>query len=147
MNSRTTSVILATALLLGMTVANAMDADPKLADPVQQATYERLTREVRCLVCQNQTIADSTAPLAADLRRQIHAQIEAGQTEEEIKLYLLARYGDFVLYRPRFKSSTALLWLAPALLLLLGGFTLRRIILRRAGLPVPADEEGPPAGA
>ena len=147
MNSRATSVILATALLLGMTVANAMDADPKLADPVQQATYERLTREVRCLVCQNQTIADSTAPLAADLRRQIHAQIEAGQTEEEIKLYLLARYGDFVLYRPRFKSSTALLWLAPALLLLLGGFTLRRIILRRAGLPVPADEEGPPAGA
>ena len=147
MNSRTTSVILASALLLGMAVVQAMDADPKLADPVQQATYERITSEVRCLVCQNQTIADSTAPLAADLRRQIHAQIAAGQTEEEIKLYLLARYGDFVLYRPRFKPSTAVLWLAPALLLLLGGFTLRRIILRRATLPVPADEEGPPAGA
>ena len=147
MSSRTASVILASALLLGMAMVQAMDADPKLADPVQQATYERITSEVRCLVCQNQTIADSTAPLAADLRRQIHAQVEAGQTEEEIKLYLLARYGDFVLYRPRFKPSTALLWLAPALLLLIGGFTLRRIILRRATLPVPADEEGPPAGA
>ena len=147
MNSRTTPVILASALLLGIVVAQAMDADPKLADPVQQATYERITREVRCLVCQNQTIADSTAPLAADLRRQIHAQVESGQTEEEIKLYLLARYGDFVLYRPRFKPSTAMLWLAPALLVLIGGFTLRRIILRRATLPVPADEEGPPTGA
>ena len=147
MNARTSSSVFAVALLLSLAVAQAMDADPKLADPVQQATYERLTREVRCLVCQNQTIADSTAPLAADLRREIRAQVAAGQTEEEIKIFLLARYGDFVLYRPRFKPSTAMLWLAPALLLLIGGFTLRRIILRRATLPVPDEHEEPPTAA
>ena len=82
------------------------------------------------------------------MRREIRAQVEAGHSEEEIKLFLLKRYGDFVLYRPRFKPSTALLWIAPALLLVIGGLTLRRIILRRQSLPVPADEEeGPPTAA
>ena len=123
-----------------------MDPEPVLADPVQQETYERLTHEVRCLVCQNQTIADSSAPLAADLRREIREMVEAGQSEAEIKTFLLDRYGDFVLYRPRFMPSTAILWLAPLLLLLIGGFGLQRIIQRRAALPVPADDEdGPPA--
>jgi cytochrome c-type biogenesis protein CcmH len=126
--------------------ALGMDPDPPLADPVQQEIYERLTSEVRCLVCQNQTIGDSTAPLAADLRREIRQMVEAGQSEAEIKTFLLDRYGDFVLYRPRFMPTTAMLWLAPVLLLLIGGFGLRRIIQRRAALPVPTDEEdGPPA--
>ncbi len=124
----------------------AMDADPKLSDPVLQETYERLTHEVRCLVCQNQTIADSTAPLAADLRNEIRLMLAAGRSEAEIKTFLLDRYGDFVLYKPRFKASTAMLWLAPVLLLLAGGVGLRRSIQRRATLPVPAnDEEDPPA--
>lgn len=127
--------------LLGMRPGLAIDTDPKLADPVQQATYERLTNEVRCLVCQNQTIGDSSAPLAADLRREIREMVEAGRSEEEIKVFLLERYGDFVLYKPRFKTSTAALWLAPFLLLLVGGLGLLRIIRRRAGLPVPADDE------
>lgn len=135
-------------LALGPALSRAMDTDAKLSDPVQQETYARLTHEVRCLVCQNQTIADSSAPLASDLRREIRQMIEAGRSEAEIKTFLLDRYGDFVLYNPRFKTSTAVLWLAPLLLLLAGGFALRRILQRRAALPVPADdEEGPPAAA
>ncbi|TFG86072.1 MAG: cytochrome c-type biogenesis protein CcmH, partial [Chromatiales bacterium] len=119
-----------------------------LADPAQQELYERLTDEVRCLVCQNQTIGDSSAPLAADLRREIRQMIDAGQSEAEIKTFLLVRYVDFVLYRPRFMPTTALLWLAPVLLLVIGGFGLRRIIQRRAALPVPIDDEdGPPAAS
>lgn len=124
--------------------AFGMDPEEKLADPVQQAMYERLTHEVRCLVCQNQTIADSSAPLAADLRKEIRAMIESGQSDTEIKTFLLDRYGDFVLYRPRFMMSTAALWLAPILLLVAGGFGLRRIIRRRARLPVPPDDDDPP---
>jgi cytochrome c-type biogenesis protein CcmH len=135
-------------LALGPGLSLAMDTDAKLADPVQQETYERLTHEVRCLVCQNQTIADSSAPLASDLRREIRQMLEEGRSEDEVKTFLLDRYGDFVLYKPRFKGTTAVLWLAPLLLLLLGGFALRRILQRRAALPAPTDdEEGPPAAA
>ena len=128
-------------LLLGAQPLLAIDTDPKLPDPAQQATYARLTSEVRCLVCQNQTIGDSSAPLAADLRREIREMIVAGRSEEEIKVFLLERYGDFVLYKPRFKASTAALWLAPLLLLVIGGLGLGRIIRRRAALPVPPDDE------
>ena len=135
-------------LALGPGFILAMDTDARLSDPVQQETYERLTHEVRCLVCQNQTIADSSAPLASDLRREIRQMLEDGQSETEVKTFLLDRYGDFVLYKPRFKATTAALWLAPLLLLLIGGVGLGRIIRRRAGLPVPTDnDEGPPAAA
>ena len=138
--------VLTLALCPGLSLA--MDADSKLSDPVQQETYERLTHEVRCLVCQNQTIADSSAPLAGDLRREIRQMIAAGRSEAEVKTFLLDRYGDFVLYKPRFIATTAMLWLAPLLLLLIGGVAMRRILKRRADLPVPADdEEGPPAAA
>jgi cytochrome c-type biogenesis protein CcmH len=132
----------ALALSIGGGPALAMDPDPPLADPEQQAVYERLTREVRCLVCQNQTIADSTAPLAADLRREIRGLVEGGKTEGEVKDFLLTRYGDFVLYRPRWRPATAALWLAPAALLLVGGYGLWRTVRRRSGLPVEADVDG-----
>ena len=143
------SGICVVVLALGPRWTFAMDTESRLPDPVQQETYERLTHEVRCLVCQNQTIADSSAPLAADLRREIRQMIAAGRSEAEVKTFLLDRYGDFVLYKPRFITTTAMLWLAPFLLLLVGGFALRRIIQRRAALPVPADEEEqlPPPGA
>lgn len=135
-------------LALGPGSSLAMDTDAKLSDPVQQETYERLTHEVRCLVCQNQTIADSSAPLASDLRREIRQMLEAGRSEDQVRTFLLDRYGDFVLYKPQFKGSTAMLWLAPMLLLLIGGFALSRILQRRAALPAPPDdEEGPPAAA
>ena len=140
---RRSAVRLAAGILAGLLMggAQAMDPDPALEDPVAQAIYERLTREVRCLVCQNQPISDSSAPLAADLRREIRSMLEAGSSEEEIKRFLLDRYGDFVLYRPRFTASTATLWLAPGLLLVLGGIAMARILRRRALLPVPTEEE------
>lgn len=127
-------------LMVFAAVAFAIDVDEPLADPEDQALYERLTAEVRCLVCQNQPIADSSAPLAADLRREIRGMIEAGQGEQEIQQFLLDRYGDFVLYRPRFNAGTALLWLAPLLLLVVGAAALWRVVRYRATLPVPDDE-------
>lgn len=98
---RLVTCLLTAMLLLAMQPASAIATEESLADPAQQAAYEHLTNEVRCLVCQNQTIADSTAPLAVDLRREIRRMLEAGQSEEQIKTFLLERYGDFVLYRPR----------------------------------------------
>ncbi|MCC7257433.1 MAG: cytochrome c-type biogenesis protein CcmH [Gammaproteobacteria bacterium] len=126
--------------------ALAVDTEPPFEDAEREALYQRLTGEVRCLVCQNQTVADSTAPLAADLRREIRRMVAEGQTEAQIEDFLLERYGDFVLYRPRFRSSTAVLWLAPVMLLAVGGVALARVIYRRRRLPadVDADEDGPP---
>ena len=118
-----------------------LDVEEPLADPDQQALYEKLTIEVRCLVCQNQTIADSDAPLAADLRREIREKVSAGQSEAEIKKFLTDRYGDFVLYRPRFGGPSLLLWLAPGLLLLIGMTVLWNIIRRRADLPVTSEDD------
>jgi cytochrome c-type biogenesis protein CcmH len=131
-------------LLLATFPVRAIAPEEMLADPAQQATYEQLTNEVRCLVCQNQTIADSTAPLAVDLRREIRRMVEAGKSEEEIKTFLLDRYGDFVLYRPRWQTNTVLLWLAPILLLLIGAAALWRILQRRTSLPIPPDDGDPP---
>ncbi len=141
---RTVALFSGILLSLATLSAWAIENDEALADPAQQAIYEQLTNEVRCLVCQNQTIADSTAPLAIDLRREIRQMLEAGRSEEEIKTFLLDRYGDFVLYRPRWQANTALLWLAPMLLLLIGGGGLWRIIRRRAALPVPPEDGDPP---
>jgi len=119
----------------------AIDADAPLPDAGQQALYEKLTNEVRCLVCQNQTLADSSAPLAADLRREIRDQVAQGGSEAEIKTFLTERYGDFVLYRPRFAGPSTLLWLAPVLLIGIGALTLWRILRRRTLLPVTTDSE------
>lgn len=103
----------------------------------------QIATELRCLVCQNQTIADSDADLAVDLRRQIREQIAAGRSDREIIDYMVARYGDFVLYRPPFKATTLLLWVGPALLLIIGVFTLRRTLKARraAAAEAPLDDE------
>jgi cytochrome c-type biogenesis protein CcmH len=127
--------------MLWLTPVWAIDTTEPMADPEQQAMYETITQEVRCLVCQNQTIANSTAPLAADLRREIRRMIEAGQSEGEIKNFLVDRYGDFVLYKPLFRSWNILLWLTPAIFLLIGLFALTRVVQRRAQLPI--DEDAP----
>lgn len=121
--------------------ANAIDPTERLDDPELQALYEDITDEVRCLVCQNQTIADSTAPLAADLRREIRRMIEAGQSEAEIKDFLVERYGGFVLYTPRFESWNIVLWLAPVVLLLIGLVAVLRFARNRAALPIDEDAE------
>ncbi len=89
-------------------------------NPKQQADYASLTAELRCLVCQNQTIADSNAELAADLRRQVYEMLQQGKSKDDILQFMTDRYGDFVLYKPPFKVTTSLLWLGPAAFLLLG---------------------------
>jgi len=106
----------------------------------QQDRFDELTKELRCLVCQNQNLADSDAPLAHDLRREVHAMLQTGQSNEQIKQFMVERYGDFVLYRPPVQQNTYLLWLAPAVLLLIGAWVLRSSIKKRAAL-LASDEK------
>ncbi len=106
-------------------------AEPPALHSGQEARYQALIEELRCLVCQNQNIAESNAPLAEDLRLQVAEMINAGRSDAEIKDYLVARYGDFVLYRPPFKPNTWLLWGGPFLLLVLGLVTAFRIFSGR----------------
>ena len=99
-----------------------------------------LAQELRCLVCQNQTLADSNAPLAVDLRNQIREQLAAGKSERDVKDYMVARYGDFVLYRPPFNAVTLLLWIGPFLLLLFGFFLLFRKIKSKSDAATELSE-------
>ena len=119
--------------------ALAVEDYAPFADPVLEARYQSLIRETRCLVCQNQTIADSNATLASDLRRQIREQLAAGASDREIIDYLVTRYGDFVLYRPPVKSTTWLLWAGPGLLVLIGLAVFGRVIYLRSRQPL--DQE------
>ena len=129
------------ALALPITVAMAITAEQKFDKPEQQALYDRLGQEVRCLVCQNQTIGDSSAPLASDLRREIRRMLEEGMTDEQIFDFLVQRYGEFALYRPRTSGKTLVLWAAPVVLLLGGALLLWRILRQRMALPIN-DEQG-----
>lgn len=137
-------VLAATLAFAGATFA--IDTEQPLADPAQQARYEAITRELRCLVCQNETIADSNATLARDLRSEVRDMIAAGKTDDQIREFMLARYGDFVLYRPRLTAVNFLLWAAPVLLLLAGIFAAVRVIRRRAA-EADIEPEGPEGGA
>jgi len=132
------------ALLCAAAVpALAIDYERAFDDPAMQARYEHINRELRCLVCQNQTIADSNATLAQDLRREVREMIAAGKTDDEIRTFMVDRYGDFVLYKPRMTPVNYLLWAAPVLLLLLGTFVGIRFIRKQAA---QADTDGPEAG-
>jgi cytochrome c-type biogenesis protein CcmH len=111
-------------------------------DPQKQQRYERLIEELRCLVCQNQSLADSNAPLAQDLRNEVYYIIESGKSDEEATRFLVDRYGDFVLYRPPFRINTTLLWLGPFALLVAGVLLLWRLARRRGvGGPVELSLE------
>lgn len=114
-------------ILLLFFVGRALAQD----DPALERRVSELGNELRCLVCQNQTIADSNAPLAVDLRNQIREQLKSGKSEREIKDYMVARYGDFVLYRPPLKASTVALWVGPFLLLVLGVWLFYRRVARK----------------
>jgi cytochrome c-type biogenesis protein CcmH len=118
---------------------------PASPDPVLEARVMKLSAELRCLVCQNQTIADSNAGLAVDLRNQVRDMLKRGDTPEQITDYMTARYGDFVLYRPPVKSSTAVLWYGPAALLLMAVVVLLLIVRRRTKLPPERFEPEPDA--
>jgi cytochrome c-type biogenesis protein CcmH len=126
------------ALLLTATpVARAGEAVPTENDPVAAARAVHLANELRCLVCQNQSIAESNAELAVDLRRKIRKQIAAGRSDREIRDFMVARYGDFVLYRPPLKLTTVLLWLGPLLLLVAGCVILARQLRSRRSAEPP----------
>ena len=145
--------ILLTMLLAFSLPALANQAAPKQAlpnadDPVIEQRMVKLAEDLRCLVCQNESLAGSHAELAVDLRREIRAQMKAGKDDKQVIAYLTERYGDFVLYRPPFKPETWLLWLGPVLFLAIGGgawvMTLRR---RRAAPAAPVDEKRRAAAA
>ncbi|MEO5689357.1 MAG: cytochrome c-type biogenesis protein [Burkholderiaceae bacterium] len=112
-------------------------------DPALEANMLAITGELRCLVCQNQTIADSHADLAVDLRQQVREMLKRGQTPTQIRRYMTDRYGDFILYRPPLKATTAVLWLAPAALLATALLALALVIRRRARLPDDQFEADP----
>lgn len=132
--------LIAVVIALFALAAHAKEAIPESPDPTLEARMVRVTSELRCLVCQNQTIADSHADLAVDLRAQVREQLKAGRSDEQIIDYMTARYGDFVLYRPPFKATTALLWLGPALMLAIGLVALAIVLRRRSRLAADAFE-------
>jgi cytochrome c-type biogenesis protein CcmH len=131
-------------ILLIPSLAAAEEARPLADNPQVEARLKTLAVELRCLVCQNQTLADSHAPLAEDLRREVREMIAKGMSDKEIIDFLVQRYGDFVLYRPPWKASTTLLWLGPFLLLIAGAtglvFALRRRQKKLADVTLSEEE-------
>lgn len=132
--------------LLWCLSAMAHAIDPvEMSDPVLQERYRALSQELRCMQCQNQSIADSPVGLAGDLRREVRELLEAGSTDAEIREHMRVRYGDFILFRPRFTLETLWLWLTPVVLLLIGlGVAVR--IIRQRGTLVTSDDTEPGDG-
>jgi cytochrome c-type biogenesis protein CcmH len=138
--------LIALAVLLGVLIspAHAVQPDEVLKDPALEVRARRLSQELRCVVCQNQSIDDSNAPLAHDLRVLVRERLSAGDTDAQVLAYVTARYGDFVLLRPPFKPQTLLLWLAPVLLLV-GALVFlarrRKQVAAEAAEPLSPDEQ------
>ena len=125
--------IAATVLCFGLIVSTAHAIDPlPFKDRAEEVRFQKLTRQLRCLVCQNQDLADSDADLAKDLRKQVFDMMQAGKSDDEIKEFLVARYNDFVLYDPPLKPGTYLLWFTPFALVAIGAVVVLRILRRRA---------------
>lgn len=136
-----TAVMVATTIAISLLGVRAWAVDPtELPDPRLQARYLALTHELRCMQCQNETLADSPVDLAADLRREVRDLLLQGKSDDQVRAWMVARYGDFILFRPRFAPRTAWLWLAPGVALLLGAAVCWRIVRGRAAL-VDADSE------
>jgi cytochrome c-type biogenesis protein CcmH len=127
------------ATLLCAAAVHAIDPT-ELPDPKLQERYVALTHELRCVQCQNEVIADSRAGIAGDLRREVRDMLLAGKSDEDVRNFMLARYGDFVLFRPRWAPKTAWLWVTPGLMLLIGALVSWRIVRTRSAL-VPEDHE------
>ena len=128
-------IVLVVMMLLAALSGAAKEAVPASNDPAIEARMLRITSELRCLVCQNQTIADSHAELAEDLREEVRGLLRSGSSDQQVLDYMTARYGDFVLYRPALQPTTWLLWFGPAAMLLGGGAALVVILRRRKRLP------------
>lgn len=134
--------ILAPLLVAASLAAWGQSAEVANPDPKVEERLKSIAHELRCLVCQNQTIADSDAPLAVDLRKQVRTMIGEGKSDTEIRGYMVERYGDFVLYKPPFNAATAVLWVGPGLLIV-GGFIAMFFVLRRrreAGQAAPQPD-------
>lgn len=139
-------LLILVAAIFAVSPVAAIDTGKAFDDPELQARYDKLISEVRCLKCQNQSIKDSNVFLASDLRREIRRLISEGKTDAEIQDFLVTRYGEFALYRPRTTGKTLVLWLAPFLLVLFGGLAMYRIVRHRMALPIDdvASKEGAP---
>ncbi len=133
-------MVLLVLMLALAPAAWAKEAAPAAEDPVLEREVMTIASELRCLVCQNQTLADSNAPLAVDLRNQIRDQLKQGRSAREIMGYMVERYGDFVLFRPPMKITTLLLWFGPPLLLIIGLVVLFRKLARRRVAPAVLSE-------
>ena len=133
-----TAILLGITLLAAMPVRAAVDLTDFGGNKELEQRYQTLVTELRCLVCQNQTIADSNADLAKDLRREVHDMLVAGKTDDDIKDFMLERYGDFVLYKPPVRTSTVPLWVGPFILLAIGLVVVVVIIRRRTSQAQPA---------
>ena len=139
MRRRVQTLLLCACLSLVAVYAWAVDPT-ELPDPRLQARYVALTHELRCMQCQNESLADSPVDLAADLRREVRDQLLAGKSDDDIRAWMSARYGDFILFRPRYSLRNAWLWGAPAALLLIGALVCWRVVRNRMTL-LPADHE------
>lgn len=133
-------VVLVFAVLLPIAAA-AVEPDEMLSDPALEARAREISAELRCMVCQNQSIDDSNADLARDLRLLVRSRLEAGDSDDEVIDYVVSRYGEFVLLKPRFSPHTWLLWGAPALLILLGTIGLWRLAAARRGADRPLSRQ------
>ena len=141
----THALLLGLMLILVAAIAGAqVVTDPapmRFSSTSEEQRFLHVVTELRCVMCQNQTLADSNAQIARDLRREVLVLMRQGKSDDEIRDYLVARYGEFVLYKPRVEAKTWLLWFGPALLLLAGGFVVARVIRQHAGTTVvPVDD-------
>jgi cytochrome c-type biogenesis protein CcmH len=136
-----TRPVLVLALLFFAPFSLAIDASKAFDDPELQARYERIVSEVRCLQCQNESLKDSNAFLAADLRREIRRLLSEGKSDAEVFDFLVQRYGEFALYRPRMSGKTILLWIAPLVLLGVGAFAAVSIVRGRMALPLDDGDD------
>ena len=144
--------VLAWGLLGGSPAARGaapVDVYGELANPVLESRYELITHDLRCLVCQNESIADSNVELAADLRRQVREMLVAGKSDDDIFQFMTDRYGDFVRFNPPLEPKTWLIWGAPFIMLAVGAFVIVRVARRRARLPLDDDPgtQAPPSEA
>ena len=139
------SLLLAVLLAVAAVPAHAVDMTAPLPDPVMQQRYDRLIHELRCMQCQNEALADSTVGLAADLRLQVRELLMSGKSDDEVRQYLVDRYSDRILFRPRVNWRTAWLWAMPGILLAVGGYMVWRIQRQRSALAAsdtaPMDDE------
>jgi cytochrome c-type biogenesis protein CcmH len=138
------ALLLALLLMLAPPIAFAQATDTaplQFNDTAEETRFHKLVAELRCVMCQNQSLADSNAQIARELRREVLDLMRQGKSDREIRDFLVARYGEFVLYRPQVESKTWLLWFGPALVLLAGGFVVARVVRGRSDKSTPGDDE------